>query len=206
MRSACGTPPLIPKKWHYLTVDASGGKLYVDGALKDSRDWTGTAGATTTAQPLRFGEYNGDCLEGRLDEISLWNIARSPAMIAAAYRQRLSGSEPGLIGYWRFDEHAGSLASDTSGHGHAGTLVRAPSWLASSIPCFDVRLQASRSANNVVLCWPADAADFALLSATNLAAPVVWSSVSDTNSVVNGQNQVTVGPSGNRKFFRLILR
>jgi len=43
-------------QWHMVTftVDSSGGKLYVDGALKKSRAWTGVAGTATTNQVLSF--------------------------------------------------------------------------------------------------------------------------------------------------------
>jgi len=33
--------------------------------------------------------------------------------------------EPGLVGYWRFDDGAGAIAHDESGNGHHGTIVNA---------------------------------------------------------------------------------
>jgi hypothetical protein len=42
--------PVADGQWHHVafTVDASGGKLYVDGLLRASRPWLGTPGPTTT--------------------------------------------------------------------------------------------------------------------------------------------------------------
>jgi chitodextrinase len=36
---------------------------------------------------------------------------------------------PGLIGYWRFEEGAGSVVSDSSGHGNHGTRVNDATWV-----------------------------------------------------------------------------
>jgi len=38
----------------------------------------------------------------------------------------------GLAGNWKFDEGTGSIASDASGGGNAGTLVNGPSWVAAA--------------------------------------------------------------------------
>src|SRR5688572_24925545 len=37
----------------------------------------------------------------------------------------------GLTGYWKFDEAAGTTASDSSGSSNAGTLVSGPAWTPS---------------------------------------------------------------------------
>ncbi len=62
---------------------------------------------------------------GKIDESLVTQmIARSAGEIAAAMRQRLTGDEPGLLGYWRFDEGQGTMARDLTGN-HDGTLVGA---------------------------------------------------------------------------------
>lgn len=35
----------------------------------------------------------------------------------------------GLVGYWKFDEGSGTLASDSSGVGNDGTLMGGPKWV-----------------------------------------------------------------------------
>ena len=64
------------------------------------------------------------------------------------------------------------------------------------------------SGTNVNLKWPTGVAGFSysgytLQSTTNLGSPAVWSAVSPTNVVVNGQNTVTNPISGTQQFFRL---
>lgn len=47
---------------------------------------------------------------GTVDEVRVWNYARSPVEIFGNYSNIMSPSEPGLIGYWRFDEPLGTEA------------------------------------------------------------------------------------------------
>jgi len=37
-------------------------------------------------------------------------------------------STNGLVGWWKFDETEGTLAADSSGNGHNGTLMNGPTW------------------------------------------------------------------------------
>jgi hypothetical protein len=76
--------------WHHLAyaVDASGGKLYVDGMLRSTVIWTGTPGATTTTEPLRIGRYPGafggaEYFEGSVRDVRVYNRALSAAEVQA---------------------------------------------------------------------------------------------------------------------------
>jgi len=71
--------------WHHVafTVDSTGGKFYVDGALGTSQAWTGTAGATTSAQEISLGYYSGGTyLDGSLDEVAIFDYALTPAQVS----------------------------------------------------------------------------------------------------------------------------
>ena len=37
-------------------------------------------------------------------------------------------ADPGLVGWWKFDEGSGAIAADSSGNGMDGTLVSDPVW------------------------------------------------------------------------------
>jgi len=65
------------------------------------------------------------------------------------------------------------------------------------------KLLASSSPGNIVIAWPTNATGFTLLSAPNLAAPVVWSPVGITPVVANGMNEVTVPTTNKAAYFRL---
>jgi len=124
--------------WHHVqfVVDASGGKLYVDGTLRASRAWTGTPGAPSTTTPLMIGRYPGTPLNGHflgeIDEVKLWNRADIP-LDEKTRKAMLVGNEEGLLAYFRFDEGTGNLTED-SVSGATATLVNAPQWATSNAP------------------------------------------------------------------------
>ena len=49
---------------------------------------------------------------GNIAEMRIWNISRSGTDIANNNRRRLSGSEPGLVSYYKFNEGSGNTAKD----------------------------------------------------------------------------------------------
>ncbi|CUU01438.1 Disaggregatase related [Armatimonadetes bacterium GBS] len=124
--------------WHHIqfTVDASGGRLYVDGVLNASRPWTGSPGACTTTTPLMIGRYPGTPLnghfDGEIDEVKLWNRA-DVGTDEKSRKASLVGDETGLLAYFRFDECAGNQTGDAVSGG-AATLLNTPLWQTSSAP------------------------------------------------------------------------
>ncbi len=66
--------------------------------------------------------------DGQIDEVRLWDVARTQAQIRTSMCNKLTGIEPGLIGYWRMDEGGngtcggGTDVCDASGTGINGTL------------------------------------------------------------------------------------
>jgi hypothetical protein len=119
--------------WHHLafTVDDSGGKLYVDGVLKQSLPWTGTAGAPTCATALAFGRYPGGTtphVSGQIDEVQIWNLAKTSNEVAAAMYRRPSGTELGLVACFPFDENAGNATADIGLNHFVGALNNGAAW------------------------------------------------------------------------------
>jgi hypothetical protein len=50
-------------------------------------------------------QSQGDCVfDGRMDEIRIWDIARTAEELAAFHRYTINPSTPGLVGYWNFNE------------------------------------------------------------------------------------------------------
>jgi hypothetical protein len=136
--------PVTDGLWHHVafTVDASGGKLYVDGALKDSRGWTGSPGFPTTTQEMRLGNdaTSGGAFNGLLDEITVWRTALSPTQIQTNRRRRLTGTEPDLLAYYRCDEGSGATVADSAplNGNNNGTWVGAPQFALSDLAPFSV--------------------------------------------------------------------
>jgi len=113
--------------WHHVaaTLQSSTGTLalYLDGVLVAQRSGP-TAARVGNTRPLRIGRdgFNGAFWRGKLDDVRLWNVARTPDQIEAAYRQELSGPREGLVANWQFDEDSGNQARDAAG-GHVAGLV-----------------------------------------------------------------------------------
>jgi hypothetical protein len=124
--------------WHHaaLTVDANGGKLYLDGIQVGSGTWGGSAGPPTGTQPLQIGKYYNlpDYFSGTIDEVTLWNRALGIAEVNYLQHRPLNGNEDGLVALWHFNENSGTSAGDATGHGYIGLLVNTPAWVASSAP------------------------------------------------------------------------
>jgi hypothetical protein len=98
--------------------------------------------ATTPASATRLtlgAEYNGTApvssvsplqvpLAGQIDEVRLWNGARSQSEIQAAMYSRMGGAEAGLVGYWPLDEGSGNTTADKAGS-QTGVLIGGPGWI-----------------------------------------------------------------------------
>lgn len=118
-------------QWTHLAVTYDGTmiRLYVDGSEVATAAETMTL--ANSGEPLYLGtEFTSSrFLNGTLDEVRIWNLARSQSQIAAAATMTLSGNESGLVAYYRLDEGVAdgnnvglTTAPDTVG-GHNGNLT-----------------------------------------------------------------------------------
>jgi hypothetical protein len=58
-----------------------------------------------------------------MDEVRIWNKARTQAEIQADMNHPLTGSEMGLVGYWQFNENTGNTVTDLAGNDNNGTIL-----------------------------------------------------------------------------------
>ncbi len=122
----------LTNNWHHFaaTCDGQYVKLYVDGQLVDTED----AGSVYSIEydsnnsTLLGAEVNGastavgDYFEGAIDEVRIWNVARTQSEIEDNMEFHLVDNEAGLVGYWRLDETSGSSAPDKTINNNDGTL------------------------------------------------------------------------------------
>src|SRR6185295_1419616 len=96
-------------EWHHLAAvvnrDQAGGAqafVYVDGVFQAASGlWNNNGNAGATGNALLIGrtlEAQGN-FEGTIDEVRIWNVARTSPQIAAARDTELLGSESGLMVY-----------------------------------------------------------------------------------------------------------
>ncbi|MFM7577405.1 MAG: LamG-like jellyroll fold domain-containing protein, partial [Microcystaceae cyanobacterium] len=116
--------------WAFTKNAATGEmKIYLNGQLWHSG--TGKTIALNQPQTVRVGGQSwGGYYHGSLDELQIWNKARSEEEIRSDMNRRLNGNEPGLMGYWQF---TGGIAKDYSPNGYHGQIFGQPSIVASAI-------------------------------------------------------------------------
>jgi hypothetical protein len=56
-------------------------------------------------------------------------LAVAVLLLGASVGQAPAADDPYLMGWWMFDEGSGTVAKDSSGHGHDGTLNGDPKWV-----------------------------------------------------------------------------
>jgi len=113
-------------RWHHMALsqDADSMSFYLDGALIDRMENDYPSG---NMSDLFLGELTGcfsGCLwlRGEIDDLRIWSRARSEAQIADSMHVKLAGDEPGLVGYWDFDDDTGTTITDQTANGNDGTL------------------------------------------------------------------------------------
>jgi len=110
----------------------------VDGQLAAS----GTGGTASLTAPLqlRLGSLatGTNFFQGELDEVRLWNVARTADEISQSLVYPLSGSESNLVAYWKLDEGAGTTATSTT-NGYPASLF-GPEWTPSTLPLWGMAL------------------------------------------------------------------
>ncbi|MBI2504743.1 MAG: hypothetical protein HYW07_16120 [Candidatus Latescibacteria bacterium] len=127
---------LVPGQWcHMATVSGRGGmKLYLNGVLAAEDPYEGSFASVGNGAGHFLGRAHWPenmYFQGRLDEVRVWEVARTAEQIRAAIYEKSTGDEPGLVALWNFD--AGD-ARDLSGKGHHGRLVGDARCTETSLP------------------------------------------------------------------------
>jgi hypothetical protein len=108
---------LVAGEWVHVAVtyDAVGAiiKIYQDGVQVADKVHTGDVAEVNY---LFFGASSGT-FNGVIDEIRIWNIARTAEEIRSTMIGSLQGDEAGLVGYWPLDDGDGQFATDATGNG-----------------------------------------------------------------------------------------
>lgn len=130
--------------WHHFAGVYSRsegvGRLYVNGVLVATRPGAGPLTHSVSDLVIGNGPTSYESFKGLIDEVKIWNVARTRAQICTDMRRPAVGNEPGLVGYWKFDEGTGQQAADSSPFGHHGVLGQTalvesqdPVWVAADV-------------------------------------------------------------------------
>jgi len=116
---------LILNQWNHIamTYDGSSLKFYLNGQLDASINTNAIPLQNT--EPVKIGKEISAYtpFAGKMDEVRIWNKARTQAEIQADMTHPLTGTETGLVGYWQFNENAGNTVTDLAVNDNNGTIL-----------------------------------------------------------------------------------
>ena len=126
--------------WHHVAVvfdRTNKATIYIDGFF-DNDGAISSVGDITNAELLRVGAFdNGVAISqffsGNIDEVRIWDKARSIAEILARRTVHVNvNSVVNLVGYWDMNELSGTTLIDCSPTGATGVLTNSASFSADS--------------------------------------------------------------------------
>ncbi len=148
--------------YHFAGVfDGSSVSIYVNGILEGFADF----GSSTQLAPRDFDVKIGGMYEprytlnGYIDEVRVWNVARTGEDIREFMNKKLTNNDTtGIVGYWRLDETSGSTAYDRSQFNNDGTLENMgdTSWVISTAPLGDASIFAESADITETVSCPVD--------------------------------------------------
>ncbi len=125
---------LTAGRWYHVAgvVNAGVRYIYINGELV--KTGTGFAlAANTNVMTIGADFVTGGAryFNGQIDEVRVWNTARSQAQIQSAMYSALTpASESNLVAYYGFDENTGTTLTDLKGT-NTGSFSGSPTWAES---------------------------------------------------------------------------
>lgn len=141
------------------TYDGETVKMYVNGVLMESENKNGPLDWEFQPIELRIGSYIDDnelyYWDGAVDEVRIWNVARTEEEIRTTMCVELAGNEDGLLAYYRLDELAGEEVFDAGPNDLDGGMF-------DMVPAQDRVISGAGIGDESTFIYPADWTDVSL--------------------------------------------
>ncbi len=126
-----GTTTIQNGRWYHAaaTFDGDNWRLYLDGNLEADLPVTATPEASSiqhfglATSITSTGQRKG-YFQGELDEVRVWDHARSPAQIGSSFDQEITAAA-GLVASFGLNEGVGTVAGDQAGDDVSGVIYNA---------------------------------------------------------------------------------
>ncbi|MBI2429168.1 MAG: fibronectin type III domain-containing protein [Ignavibacteriales bacterium] len=134
-----GNTSITDGNWHHVAFTRSGTTIiyYVDGIQDTSYTVNVASISNSTAFSIGVrsvdGSYVSGFFSGLMDDIRVWNVARTQSEIANNKDTELTGTESDLLAYWKFNEGAGGKIFDYTTNVYDGTFYGNTTW-SSTVP------------------------------------------------------------------------
>lgn len=117
--------------WTHIaaTYDQTAIRIYINGVLNASIN--ATQALPTGSEVWYLGKrWDGttEMFSGIMDELRIWNVARTQAQIQETMNSTVPTNSAGLRAYYKLDETTGAIASDATGNNFTGTVIGSPTW------------------------------------------------------------------------------
>ena len=135
-----GITPITNGVWHHAaaTYDGATWKLYLDGMLENQLVVGQPAASASTVAfsigtALNSTNVAAGFFNGAIDEVRIWDVARTQAQIQGSLTSEITGPAGNLVARWGLNEDAGTTVASTAGTTLNGTLTGSNwSWAAGS--------------------------------------------------------------------------
>ncbi|MEO8861263.1 MAG: LamG-like jellyroll fold domain-containing protein [Ginsengibacter sp.] len=200
------TSTISDTNWHHVAVTfdavANMATFYIDGVADAPVSYNPGGFTSGTPNYYRLGGRNNgtnvNYLNGRLDEIRIWNgVVLTQAEIRGWMCRKVTPTHPeynNLLSYFKFDEGTGDTTYSTDGH--LGSLANAPTWLTSGASIGDTSAYDYTNATKTATITATSGESFKV---TNTAGAPAGLQVYRVDTIPNTTNGANSG--GNNKYF-----
>jgi len=136
-----GDGALNPNEWTHIAYVRNGTgdthAIYVNGVEQTLSTAAYTFADNSSDKVIASGTNGGQLYPGQIDEVRVWNVARTGTEIRENIHLTLSGTETGLVAYYQFDHTSGTDLDDLTANNNDGTLLGSMTdddWVASTAP------------------------------------------------------------------------
>lgn len=155
--------PIASNNWVHVAFTKQGNvhAIFVNGVQDGSEDWSGYSVATNGTDLIIGGDLDWGptySFEGLIDEVMVWDHARSAAQIQADMGG-YAAAQPGMTAYFRFEDVGGQQATNLVGAPHgtygttAGSETTDPTPEGTPLPVELVSVDAIAAGSDVLLRW-----------------------------------------------------
>jgi len=129
-RSFAPVNSIVLDAWQHVAVSFDGDstiKMYINGVEQtvDQQSPVANGIYDNSSDELFIGNSSDKryTFDGIIDEVRIWNTARTTEEIQQNWNRYLKGDEAGLAGYWKMEEGDGEAIADETANENNGTLT-----------------------------------------------------------------------------------
>lgn len=110
--------------WHHIGMTFSSGSVtfYLNGSADGTATSTNTTNPTNTEDVTIGKAYNGNFVDGKIDEVAIFNAELSAAQISNIYNHKVY-PQSDILSFWRFEDDVTDSVGSNDGTKNGATFV-----------------------------------------------------------------------------------